>query len=107
MDSVTAGEYIASELVVDDPEFEELVQEFVESLGQRVEAMTTALAEEDFETFRKLAHQLKGAGGGFGYPIITEKAAILEANAKDLAQELCVQAFDDFKNTASRIVVKN
>ena len=63
----------------DDPDMIELVEEFVGHLAERVEALETAVAENDLEPITRLAHQLKGASGGYGFDVIGEAAAGLEA----------------------------
>lgn len=60
----------------------ELVEMFVDGLPDRVTALEKALADQDLETIRTLAHQLKGAGSGYGFPSITEAAEALESTAK-------------------------
>ncbi len=35
----------------------------------------------DYESLRRLAHQMKGAGGSYGYPMLTEAAKELEEAA--------------------------
>jgi len=67
----------------DDPEMVELVAMFVAELGERVERIGAALDAEDWKALSSLAHQLKGAGGGYGFPSISESAARLEGTLKD------------------------
>ncbi|MEM1331248.1 MAG: Hpt domain-containing protein [Planctomycetota bacterium] len=62
----------------DDPDMAELVVEFVSELDDRVAALQTALDADDLVALRRMAHQLKGAGGGYGFPSITETASDLE-----------------------------
>lgn len=57
----------------------ELVDFFVTELHERVNKITDAWSSGETESLRSLAHQLKGAGGGYGFPTITESAATLEA----------------------------
>jgi HPt (histidine-containing phosphotransfer) domain-containing protein len=38
-----------------------------------------------FEQLGRLAHQLKGSGGGYGFPIISEVASKLETKIKSTA----------------------
>lgn len=66
----------------DDPDMAELVQVFVQGLSDRVAAIERALEEENLETLADIAHQLKGTGGGFGYPSITKAAGLLEQAIK-------------------------
>jgi len=66
----------------DDPDMAELVQVFVQGLSDRVAAIERALEEENLETLADIAHQLKGTGGGVGYPSITKAAGLLEQAIK-------------------------
>ena len=63
----------------DDPDMVELIDEFARALPARVEAIEAALSQRDFASLRRLAHQLKGAGSGYGYPSITDAAQLVES----------------------------
>ncbi len=71
----------------DDPEMKELIAEFVSALPARINDLEVAATGPSLEQARSLAHQLKGAGGGYGFPQITEAARMAEgaARAKDRA----------------------
>ncbi len=58
-----------------------LLDGFVRRLPERLGAMERALGTRDLEVLADLAHQLKGAASGYGFPAITESAAELEAVA--------------------------
>ncbi len=58
-----------------------LLDGFVGRLPERLGAMERALGTRDLEVLADLAHQLKGAASGYGFPTITEAAAELEAVA--------------------------
>ena len=77
-----ASQHIVSELA-SDPDMVELVELFVQELPSRAAALETCLAQHDYEQLVRLAHQLKGAAGGYGFPTITEKAAVVEQQARD------------------------
>lgn len=66
----------------DDRDMIDLVQFFVGELEQRIGAMGAAWQAGDRTRLRSLAHQLKGAAGGYGYPSITSSAAALEATLR-------------------------
>ena len=81
-----------------DPDMLEIVREFAHELPDRIARVESLLASGAFADLQTLAHQLKGAGGGYGFPIITERAAALERAlkagevepvVKDCAAELC------------------
>jgi HPt (histidine-containing phosphotransfer) domain-containing protein len=62
----------------DDAEMVELVHEFVEELPRRVEALQGLLRASHFDELRRAAHQLKGAAGGYGFPMISDSAGKVE-----------------------------
>lgn len=85
-------------IYADDPDMQELVEEFVSELPERARRLEEILDEADLVELQRLAHQLKGAGGGYGFPQITEAAAALEMGlkggcnvtiAKDRTRDLC------------------
>ncbi|MFQ5513564.1 MAG: Hpt domain-containing protein [Myxococcota bacterium] len=70
----------------DDPDMLDIVQEFAAELPERAAALEACLGGGDLATLQTLAHQLKGAGGGYGFPQITGAAAQLESALKAGAQ---------------------
>lgn len=69
-----------------DPAMRELVGLFVTELPARVRSLTFALDRGALEDLARLAHQLKGAGAGYGFAPITDAAARLEQATNSLAQ---------------------
>ncbi len=76
-DSSAAGAAVRSEYA-DDPDFRELLEEFTAAVPERRQGLIDAHRAGDQKTLRTRAHQLKGAGGGFGFPQLSELAAELE-----------------------------
>ena len=66
----------------DDEEMESLVENFVEGLAASIERAQVALASNDMTVLQRVAHQLKGAAGGYGFMVITDAAASLEQAVK-------------------------
>lgn len=62
----------------EDPDMAELVEFFVEDMTERVETIRSAAQENDLGQLRTVAHQLKGAGTGYGFEPITLCAGTLE-----------------------------
>jgi len=56
----------------------ELIEFFVDELQARVDALSNALSSQNKGDLKVLAHQLKGAAGGYGFPQISECAGELE-----------------------------
>jgi len=65
----------------DDPEMAGAVAEFVALLPHRLAEMRQAAGAGLWEALRRLAHQMKGAGGSYGYACLTEAARELESHA--------------------------
>jgi CheY-like chemotaxis protein len=62
----------------DDADMAGIVAEFVAALPQRLSAIRDGFEQGALETTWRLAHQLKGAAGGYGFPAITDAAAAVE-----------------------------
>jgi HPt (histidine-containing phosphotransfer) domain-containing protein len=70
------------ELVHIDASFEPLIPKFLTNRKKEVVTMQAALAAQDYETVRTVAHGMKGAGGSYGFDRITDMAAVVEQAAK-------------------------
>jgi signal transduction histidine kinase/DNA-binding NarL/FixJ family response regulator len=66
----------------DDPQLAGILPGFVERLPRQLDALCAALEEERLEDAERLAHRLKGAGGSYGYPTLSEVARSLELAAR-------------------------
>lgn len=61
-----------------DTDMKQLVEFFVAELQVRIDSLKNAYGSNDAGELKTLAHQLKGAAGGYGFPSISECAATLE-----------------------------
>ena len=68
-------------MVEPDPDLMEIIPFFMECRRRELRAMREALAREDMVAIRWLAHNLKGAGGSFGFDIASEIGEALEKSA--------------------------
>ncbi|MEM6312452.1 MAG: CHASE domain-containing protein [Planctomycetota bacterium] len=62
----------------DDPVMASILPDFIAELPDRVASIELLRTAGDIEALTVLVHQLKGAGGGYGFPTITEHAAEAE-----------------------------
>ncbi len=81
------------EIVHVDASFAPLMPKFMTNRKKEVITMREALAAQDFETVRNIAHGMKGAGGSYGFDAVSTIAATIEAAAKQgipitIAEEL-------------------
>jgi PAS domain S-box-containing protein len=77
--AVDATASIKSSLA-DYPGMMELVTEFVDSLPGKVRSMTSYLEQKDMTLLRQVVHQLRGAGGGYGFAPLTQPATDAEGS---------------------------
>lgn len=75
-------EYVESTLPMDDPQFREIVEDFVPHLGRKIFEMEAKYAANEFNDLADAAHWLKGAGGTVGFNCFLEPACKLENAAK-------------------------
>jgi len=61
-----------------NPDFRELLEEFAAAMPVRRDGLVDAHRSAAYDLLQTRAHQLKGAGGGFGFPTLSELAADLE-----------------------------
>ena len=66
----------------DDQDMQEIVRQFVKNLPDRSSAMLRASLAGDIETLKRLAHQLAGSAGSYGFPKITDAARAVEKAAE-------------------------
>lgn len=64
-----------------EKDLEALVQRFLARKRDDLERVRIALAARDYETIRRIGHDLKGAGEGFGFPELSAFGAALERAA--------------------------
>ena len=81
-DAMTENAEEATDENEHDQEFQGLVESFLDGLDAYAKRISAGLDENNFDTVRELAHQLKGMGGSFGFPEITRQAAALESAIK-------------------------
>ena len=85
--TVTATEPVYS-IFQDEEDFRELLEDFYSSVQDRREILRESFKSQQIGTIRVHAHQLKGAGGGYGFEDLTELAAHLEEACKQPAPSL-------------------
>ena len=99
------SEPIYSDLAQSDPAFSDIVELFVDGLNQRLEAMQDALQANDMDCLRRLTHQLKGSGGGHGYPTLSQNASALEQQILEGATGEITHGLDELASLIARIKV--
>jgi CheY-like chemotaxis protein/HPt (histidine-containing phosphotransfer) domain-containing protein len=62
----------------DEPDLADMVRYFIKTLPADIDKLKQAASQGDWTTVKHVSHQLKGRGGGFGYPMVTEVASKIE-----------------------------
>jgi signal transduction histidine kinase/CheY-like chemotaxis protein len=99
------GAAIFSDLPTEDPDFREIVEEFIERLQTQLAAMRRASDARDFPELARLAHWLKGAGGTAGFPAFTKPAKLLETVVRDQQCDEIEAALAELLQLTQRIAV--
>jgi PAS domain S-box-containing protein len=97
--------HLVSSLPQDDPEFCQIIVEFVDRLHEQLGAMQQAWQKQDFSELATLAHWLKGSGGTAGFNALTDPARKLEQLARENKLEEIGSAIEDLQHLAERIEV--
>ena len=77
------AEPILSSLLNEEPDLVELVQLFTKRLPDYVNKIKTAITDNDWPTAALVSHQLKGNGGGYGFPMVSEIASKIESQIEN------------------------
>src|SRR5437764_10584647 len=82
--TIARGEFTAEPCyssLAGDQDIAELLVLFVGELPQRLTDIRQAAQGQNWQEVRRLAHQLRGAGGSYGFPLLSTAAGQLEAIA--------------------------
>ncbi|UUO05396.1 Hpt domain-containing protein [Blastopirellula sp. J2-11] len=99
----SSSEPLYSELG-DDPDLAEIVEMFVDEMPDRIESMLNCVDKNDWDGLGRIAHQLKGAAGSYGFGQITPYAAQLEHDCRSQASdEAMIASFRELAVVCRRI----
>jgi HPt (histidine-containing phosphotransfer) domain-containing protein len=87
-----------------DPDLAELVDWFVGEVPNRLASLRQSFDAHDWSELGRLAHQIKGAAGSYGFPAVTPIAARLESAAKSAEPEdQILTALDELTTICCRL----
>ncbi len=87
-----------------DPVLGEMVELYVAEMPDRIASLEQAFSDADDVGLRRNAHQMKGAAGSYGFDLLTEFAAKLEASVRDGRPRQQIQrALDELTERCRRI----
>ncbi len=94
---------VVSSLPTDDPEFLQIVLDYIDTLSEQVSAMEQSCEDQDFENLARLAHWLRGSGGTVGFDLLTHPAERLEQAALDHLEDGAAAVIDELKALTAKI----
>ena len=75
--------------LLNDPEFIELIKEYINYLKSSITDVRLKLAKDEFYDVMKFGHNVKGSGGGYGFMELSDMGKSLEIAAKDENSKEC------------------
>lgn len=97
------GEPLFSTLLAESPQLWDVVQDFVQTLPGKMEAIENALRVGSFEQIRRIAHDLGDRGTNCGYRVLREQAASIEQAACDHVADVLSAKVAELRELISRI----
>ncbi len=94
---------IISALIEEEPELIDLVFRFVNNLPNTLEKITQASKNKNWDELKNIIHQLKGVGGGYGYPMLTAISAKIQFQLESNCYEEAVILINELDNMCQQI----
>lgn len=79
-------------IVYVDADLEEIIPEFLDNRRRDIKTLTSALDRGDLDTVLSMGHQMKGAGGSYGFDAISDFGGEMETAAKAGDTEAAMEA---------------
>lgn len=89
-----------------DSELKDILPGFIENRIKDIEALTKALAENDFSTIEKIGHRVSGSSGGYGFGELGKIAKEIESNCKEGKFEKIPNLVRDFKSFMDNVEIQ-
>ncbi len=88
-----------------EPDLIDLIPDFLSRKRADLQTLTGALDRGDFTTIAALGHKIKGEGGSFGFDVLSDIGAALEATAKKGDRESSRELVTDLSEYLQKIDV--
>ncbi len=91
---------------LDDPEFQELIRQYVQYLTDTLPEVLVDLDNGDYLKVQKFGHNLKGSGGGYGLMEISKIGQQIEEASKAQNKSLIGELFGQFESELNQAQAK-
>ena len=86
-----------------DPDMVELIELLVSELPRRRSVLASTGRRKNYREIQRLAHQLKGASAGYGYPTIGLAASKLETRLRAIGTSEASAQLSDLENELKQL----
>jgi two-component system, sensor histidine kinase LadS len=94
---------IYSTILDDEPDLAPVVGRFVARLPAFLDDLDQAWQQQDWARLRDVAHELKGAAGNLGFPLLMRSAALIETDARNQNSDGIGPLLAELRDVAERI----
>jgi CheY-like chemotaxis protein len=103
--SVPRDEPLLCQLPLDDAEFRDIAESFLQKLDEQLDLVERLLISAKFAEIAQVAHWLKGSGGTAGFPDFTEPSRALETAARAADQQQLLLSLRKLRSLQSRVLL--
>lgn len=101
--SNTPVEALYSTLYLDEPEFNELVNNFIDNLPNYITDLEQAVDNKDDKLISSITHSLKGISGNYGFPPLSQLLVLIEEHVDEKQYDKINNALNLLRKVAERI----
>lgn len=89
-----------------EKDLEDLIPGFLANRKNDLDQMFQALRSTDWPTLQRVAHSLKGVGGGYGFDQISEMGVRLEVCAKSKDLKMITQLLNEMQEFLENVQIQ-
>lgn len=89
-----------------EADLEPIIPRFMDNSRKELQELMLAFEEGDMETLRRLGHNTKGAGYGYGFTSMGQIGEALERAAKDGDSGVCAQKISELKEYLQTVQIR-
>lgn len=95
---------LTSDLLYDEPDLIDLIDKFMARLPVMRDAINKSHKDNNEDELAGLIHQMKGVGGGYGYPMLTELCSNIEFQIEGQNSEKVNELIEEFNLMAEQVL---